>query len=146
MDTTPSRGRWVWGRGIKISIALYTELLTSGRLNDYLAELNEEAETMLFHLVKELAEKDGVPKPSKPRTVWSGCRLWTISATEPPRSFTTTWFTTDTCPLENAAVNRWRLFIFGGRSRRHKVGSIVEGGIFSEKIVACGRFLHNLGV
>lgn len=28
-------------------IALYTELLTSGRLNAYLAELNEEAEAML---------------------------------------------------------------------------------------------------
>ena len=33
-------------------IALYTELLTSGRLNAYLAELNEEAETMHFRLVK----------------------------------------------------------------------------------------------
>lgn len=46
-------------------IALYTELLTSGRLNDYLAELNEEAEAMLFRLVKELAEKEGVTEKLK---------------------------------------------------------------------------------
>ena len=46
-------------------IALYTELLTSGRLNAYLAELNEEAETMHFRLVKELAEKEGVTEKLK---------------------------------------------------------------------------------
>ena len=46
-------------------IALYTELLTSGRLNAYLAELNEEAEAMLFRLVKELAEKEGVTEKLK---------------------------------------------------------------------------------
>lgn len=38
-------------------IALYTELLTSGRLNAYLADLNKEAEAMLSRLVKEIAEK-----------------------------------------------------------------------------------------
>lgn len=46
-------------------ITLYTELLTSGRLNAYLAELNEEAEAMLFRLVKELAEKEGVTEKLK---------------------------------------------------------------------------------
>lgn len=46
-------------------IALYTELLTSGRLNAYLAELNEEAEAMLFRLVKEIAEKEGVTEKLK---------------------------------------------------------------------------------
>lgn len=45
--------------------ALYTELLTSGRLNDYLAELNEEAETMFSRLVKQLAEKEGVTEALK---------------------------------------------------------------------------------
>lgn len=44
---------------------LYTELLTSGRLNDYLAELNEEAEDMLSRLVKQLAEKEGVTEKLK---------------------------------------------------------------------------------
>lgn len=46
-------------------IAFYTELLTSGRLNAYLANLNEEAEAMLFRLVKELAEKEGVTEALK---------------------------------------------------------------------------------
>ena len=46
-------------------IALYTELLTSGRLNAYLAELNEEAEAMLFRLVKQFAKKEGVTEKFK---------------------------------------------------------------------------------
>ena len=46
-------------------IALYTELLTSSRLSDYLAELNEEPEAMLFLLVKELTEKECVSKALK---------------------------------------------------------------------------------
>ena len=46
-------------------IALYTELLTSGRLNTYLVELNEEAEAMLSRLVKQLAEKEGVTEKLK---------------------------------------------------------------------------------
>lgn len=44
---------------------LYMELLTSGRLNAYLAELNEEAESMLSRLVKQLAEKEGVTEKLK---------------------------------------------------------------------------------
>lgn len=46
-------------------IALYTELLTSGRLNAYLADLNKEAEAMLSRLVKRLAEKEGVTEKLK---------------------------------------------------------------------------------
>ena len=46
-------------------IALYTELLTSGRLNAYLAELNEEAEAMLSRLVKEYADRQGVTERIK---------------------------------------------------------------------------------
>lgn len=44
---------------------LYTELLFSGRLFDYLADLNEEAEAMLSRLVKQLAEKEGVTERLK---------------------------------------------------------------------------------
>lgn len=44
---------------------LYMELLTSGKLNAYLAELNEEAEAMLSRLVKQLAEKEGVTEKLK---------------------------------------------------------------------------------
>ena len=44
---------------------LYTELLFSGRLFDYLADLNEEAEEMLSRLVKQFAEKGGVTEKLK---------------------------------------------------------------------------------
>ena len=44
---------------------LYSELLTSGRLNDYLAELDESAEAMFSRLVKELAEKESVTETLK---------------------------------------------------------------------------------
>lgn len=38
---------------------LYTNLLTSGKLNSHLAELNKQAEDMFFRVVKQLAEKEG---------------------------------------------------------------------------------------
>ena len=44
---------------------LYNSLLLSGKLNSYLAELNEQAEDMFFRLVKELAEKDGITEKLK---------------------------------------------------------------------------------
>ena len=45
--------------------ALYTSLLTSGELNDYLADLNEQAEAMFSRLVKQLSEKEGVTEDLK---------------------------------------------------------------------------------
>ena len=45
--------------------ALYAELLTSGKLNDYLAELNEQAEAMFFEMVKQMAEREGVTEQIK---------------------------------------------------------------------------------
>ena len=44
---------------------LYMNLLTSGKLNDYLADLNEQAENMFFRLVKKLAEKEGITETLK---------------------------------------------------------------------------------
>lgn len=44
---------------------VYTELLTSGKLNDYLADLNEQAEDMFLRLVNELAEKNGITETLK---------------------------------------------------------------------------------
>jgi hypothetical protein len=44
---------------------VYTELLASGKLNDYLADLNEQAEDMFFRLVKELAAKEGITESLK---------------------------------------------------------------------------------
>lgn len=44
---------------------LYTNLLTSGKLNSHLAELNKQAEEMFFRVVKQLAEKEGVTEKLK---------------------------------------------------------------------------------
>ena len=44
---------------------LYSELLTSGKLNDYLADINEQAEEMFPRLVKQLAEKEDLTEALK---------------------------------------------------------------------------------
>lgn len=45
--------------------SLYIELKMSGKLNDHLADVNEEAEEMFHRLVKQLAEKQGVTEQLK---------------------------------------------------------------------------------
>lgn len=45
--------------------ALYTELLTSGRLNAYLANINEQAENMFFELVKQMTAQEGITEKLK---------------------------------------------------------------------------------
>ena len=44
---------------------LYTGLALSGKLNNYLANLNEQAEDMFFRLVKELSKRDGITEELK---------------------------------------------------------------------------------
>ena len=44
---------------------LYTNLLTSGKLNSYLADINRQAEEMFSRLVKQMAERDGVTEKLK---------------------------------------------------------------------------------
>ena len=44
---------------------VYLNLLTSGRLNEYLASIDEQAEDMFFRLVKEYAGKHGVTEQLK---------------------------------------------------------------------------------
>ena len=44
---------------------LQSELLISGKLNDYLADINEQVEEMFSRLVKQLAEKEGVTEVLK---------------------------------------------------------------------------------
>ena len=43
----------------------YANLLTIGKLNDYLADLNEQAEALFSRLVKQLSEKEGVTEALK---------------------------------------------------------------------------------
>ena len=44
---------------------LYYNLLTSGKLNSHLADIEEEAQSIFSRLVKEYAEKEGVTKQLK---------------------------------------------------------------------------------
>lgn len=44
---------------------MYAELLTTGKLNDYLADLNEQAEELFLRLVKQMAEAEGVTEALK---------------------------------------------------------------------------------
>ena len=45
--------------------ALYTELLTSGKLNAYLADLNAQATEQMLLLTKQMAEREGVTEQLK---------------------------------------------------------------------------------
>ena len=44
---------------------LYTNLLTSGKLNSYLADIDKQAEDMFLRLVKQLAEAEGITETLK---------------------------------------------------------------------------------
>ena len=44
---------------------LYYNLLTSGKLNAHLAEIDRQAEEMFFRLVKQMAEREGVTERLK---------------------------------------------------------------------------------
>ncbi len=64
-EDAPLRPIGIWGqRHLKFikehKRLFYTDLLTSGKLNDYLADVNEQSEEMFSRLVKILAEKEGV--------------------------------------------------------------------------------------
>ena len=53
----------IWGQRHKRYLkqnheVLYMNLLTSGKLNGYLADINEQAEDMFFRLVKQMAERE----------------------------------------------------------------------------------------
>lgn len=44
---------------------MYTELLTSGRLNAYLVSINEQAEKQMFLLTKRMVEREGLTEQLK---------------------------------------------------------------------------------
>ena len=44
---------------------LYMNLLISGKLNSYLAEIDEQADDMFFRLVKQMAKREGVTEQLK---------------------------------------------------------------------------------
>lgn len=60
----------IWGQRHKRYLkehrkATYTMLLSSGRLNSYLADINQQAEEMFSRLVKQLSEREGVTETLK---------------------------------------------------------------------------------
>ena len=69
-DEPEGRPIGIWGQQHlryirKHKVSLYAELLTTDKLNDYLADLNEQTEKMFSRLVKQLAEKEGVTEALK---------------------------------------------------------------------------------
>ena len=69
-DEPEGRPIGIWGQRHlryirKHKVGLSAELLTTGKLNDYLADLNEQAEAMFSRLVKQLSEKEGVTEALK---------------------------------------------------------------------------------
>ena len=60
----------LWGQRYKRYLqehkrAVYTTLLTSGKLNGYLADIDEQATEMIFRLVEQMADKEGVTEQLK---------------------------------------------------------------------------------
>lgn len=69
-DEPEARPMGIWGQRHLRYIrehrkALFNELFHGGKLNSYLANLNEQAEEMFFQLVKELAEKEDISETLK---------------------------------------------------------------------------------
>ena len=69
-DEPEGRPIGIWGQRHlryirKHKVGLYAELLTTGKLNDSLANLNEQAEAMFSRLVKQLSEKEDVTEALK---------------------------------------------------------------------------------
>ncbi len=69
----------IWGQRHKRYLkehrkATYTTLLTSGKLNAYLADIDRQAEEMFSRLVKQMAEHDGVSEKLKTENqmLWVG--------------------------------------------------------------------------
>ena len=54
--------------------AVYTTLLTSGKLNCYLADIDEQATAMMFRLVEQMAGKESVTEQLKAENpmLWVG--------------------------------------------------------------------------
>ena len=44
---------------------VYTTLLVNGKLNSYLADIDERATTMMFRLIEQMADKEGITEQLK---------------------------------------------------------------------------------
>lgn len=71
-------GKWGWLHETYLKErrgATYITLLTSGKLDSYLADINEQAVEMLEHLVKQIAEREGITEQFKAENqlAWVQC-------------------------------------------------------------------------
>lgn len=82
LSTTPQEEQsiGVWGRRRKQYLkehhrVLYYNLLTSGKLQSHLVDVEEQAQEIFERLTKQMAEKQGVTEALKARDMmaWVGC-------------------------------------------------------------------------
>ena len=64
----------------------YTRLLTSGKLNRYLADIDQQAEELFSWLVSTMATVEGITETLKQMTRWNGYAARTASGTAPEKS------------------------------------------------------------
>ena len=79
LPTEEERPIGIWGQQHRRYLkehkkAAYTMLLTNGKLNSYLADIDKQAEEMFFRLVKQLAEREGMTEALKAENqmLWIG--------------------------------------------------------------------------
>ncbi len=70
LPETEERPIGVWGERHRRYLkehrrAIYTSLMVSGRLNSYLADIDQQAQEMFLRLVEQMAEKQGVTEALK---------------------------------------------------------------------------------
>ena len=70
LPTEEQRPIGIWGQRHRWYLrqhrkALYTELQITGKLNDYLADLNNQAENMILELVKQMAACEDITEQLK---------------------------------------------------------------------------------
>ena len=70
LPETETQSIGIWGQRHKRYLKehkrlFYSNLLTSGKLNSYLADIDRQAEEMLSRLVKQMAECEGVTEQLK---------------------------------------------------------------------------------
>lgn len=70
LPETETQSIGIWGQRHKRYLKehkrlFYSNLLTSGKLNSYLADIDRQAEEMFSRLVKQLAEKEGLTEALK---------------------------------------------------------------------------------
>ena len=79
LPTEEERPIGIWGQQHRRYLkehkkAAYTMLLTNGKLNSYLADIDKQAEEMFSRLVKQLADREGMTEALKAENqmLWIG--------------------------------------------------------------------------